>query len=218
VKPEVLNPMMRFSGSISDAILNRSSEELIGALLIAASVAIVTAGVYALRRKKAPPSATFVGGLVLASGVSCMALVAGYIEYAAGGETSRSRPIAPPLPVWPPIGTARSNSSGPSGFSGAGWSSGLHVVLAADEDHDGRLTPEEVAHMVRDADTDRDGSVDFRDIDRLMLSRFRALSRPRRAAAPVWNRLARGARALGQRRRDGRSQEDATPPSRTLVD
>jgi hypothetical protein len=159
-----------------------------------------------------------VGGLVLASGVSCMALAAGYIEYVAGGGTTESRLIAPPLPVWPSIGTARSNSPGPSGFSGAGWSSGLHVVLAADEDHDGRLTPEEVAHMVRSADTDGDGSVDFRDIDRLMLSRFRSLSRPRRTAAPVWNRLARGARAPGQRRRDGRSQEDATPPSRTLVD
>ena len=52
---EVTNHM-RFLESISDAILNRSPEELIGALLIAGAVAIVMAGLYAIGRRKSSPS------------------------------------------------------------------------------------------------------------------------------------------------------------------
>ena len=46
---------MRFLNSIADAIVDRSPEELIGALLIAAAVAIVTAGFYSLGLRNAPP-------------------------------------------------------------------------------------------------------------------------------------------------------------------
>jgi hypothetical protein len=83
---------MRFLESISDAILNRSPEELIGALLIAAAVAIVAAGLYALCRRKSSPSPTFMGGLGLAAGASCMALAAGYIEYTETDTTTAVYP------------------------------------------------------------------------------------------------------------------------------
>src|SRR5262249_50323687 len=69
------------------------------------------------------------------------------------------------------------------GLIGNGMSSGFRVVVVADENHDGRLTPEEAARLVRKADTDGDGSVDFHDIDRLILSSFPRPFRSRVGAA-----------------------------------
>ncbi|MDR3632507.1 MAG: hypothetical protein P4L84_01655 [Isosphaeraceae bacterium] len=164
---------MRFLESMSDAILNRSPEELIGALLIVAVTAIVMAGLYALGRTKWSPSPTFVGGLALAAGALCMAVGAGYIEYTATHQTygSAVNPLA--FARRPSGGPGRGTLPPPWSFPGAGWSSGFHVVVAADENRDGHLTPDEAARLVRKADTDGDGSVDFRDIDRLIASRFR---------------------------------------------
>jgi hypothetical protein len=166
---------MRFLESLSDAMLNRSPEELIGALLIAGAVASVVAGLYALGRRKSSPSPSFVGGLSLAARASSMALAAGYIEYAKTDWTLGPAANHPhPAPArWPPGGPGRAPLPPPWSLFGAGWSSGFHVVVAADENRDGRLTPEEVARLVRNADTDGDGSVNFRDIDRLIASRFR---------------------------------------------
>jgi hypothetical protein len=87
---EVEHPM-RFLESINNAILNRSPDELIGALFVAAGVAVVVSGVYALGRRKSSPSPSFVGGLALASGALCMALAAGYIEYMETGGRMGSR-------------------------------------------------------------------------------------------------------------------------------
>jgi len=168
---------MRFLESTSDAILNRSPQELIGALLIAAAVAIVVAGLYALGLRKSSPSPSFVGGLGLTAGAVCMALAAGYIEYAETDWTLRSAVSHPPPPRSTPGGPGRAGPS-PWGSFGPGWSSGFRFVVAADENRDGRLTPEEVARLVRKADTDGDGSVNFRDIDLLIESQLRRRLRP----------------------------------------
>lgn len=160
---------MRYLGSISDAILNRSAAELIGALIIALAVAIVVAGLYVLGRRKSSPSPTFVGGLALVAGALCMALAAGYIQYLETDWISGTAKQQPAQVRWPVIGPGQGMQSLP----GMGWSSGFHVVVAADENRDGRLTPEEMAELVRKADTDGDGSVTFQDIDQLIASRFR---------------------------------------------
>ena len=167
VSPEASNHM-RFVESISDAILNCSPEELIGALIIAATVALVVAGFYALRRRKSSPSPTFVGSLGLAAAASCMALSAGYIEYAETNRTSGSGWRDPAAPKSPPGVPRQIKPPSPRSSFGPGWSAGFHVVVAADENRDGRLTPEEVVRLVKEADTDGDGSVNFRDIDRLV--------------------------------------------------
>jgi hypothetical protein len=169
---------MRFLESLADAIVNRSVDELIGALLIAGAAGVVVAGLYALGRRTSSPSPTFVGGLGLAAGALCMALAAGYIEYAENARLlgSASNQAAPP--TWPPGGPVRVPPPPPGSFFGPGWSSSFHVVLAADLNHDGRLTPDEAAQMVRNADTDGDGAVTFRDIDRVILSRFRPRLQP----------------------------------------
>jgi hypothetical protein len=55
VRPEDANPM-RFLGYVFDAILDRSAEERIGALLIATVVAVLMAGLY--QRHTDMPGAT----------------------------------------------------------------------------------------------------------------------------------------------------------------
>jgi hypothetical protein len=182
---------MRFLESISDAILNRSPEELIGAMLIAAAVAIVVAGLYSLGGRKSSPSSAFVGGLGFAAGASCMALAAGYIEFAGTNRTSRSA-ANHPRPARRPQGGERRGAPPPFGFFGPGWSSGFQVVVAADENRDGRLTPEELSRLVQKADMDGDGSVNFHDIDRLIATRFRDRSHPSGRMAPGPNDRGRG--------------------------
>jgi hypothetical protein len=79
---------------------------------------------------------------------------------------------------WPSGARGPGSLPPPWAFSGTGWSTGFHVVVAADENRDGRLTPEEMAHLVRKADTDGDGSNNSLDIDRLVMSRFQFPSQP----------------------------------------
>lgn len=195
---------MRFLEAIADALLNLSTKEMIGALLIVGVVALVVAGVYALGRGKSSPSPTFVGGLGLAAGASCMALAAGYFDYTETDWNSRSAANHRAAPRWPMGDPDRRTPPPPWNFNGAGWSSGFHVVIAADENHDGRLTQEEVAGLVREADSDGDGSVNFHDIDRLIASRFGARFQPRGPSASKPNdranheppRKSRGAKSL----------------------
>ena len=169
---------MGFLDAIVDAILERSPAELIGALLIAAAVSVVSAGVYALCRRKSSPSPTFVCGLALAVGASCMALAAGYVEHAGAGHTSGPAANHPELARSRPGGPGQGTLLPPWGMPGAGWSPGIHVVMAADEDGDGRLNAGEVARLVLRADTDGDGLVNFRDIDRLIASRYHSRTWP----------------------------------------
>jgi hypothetical protein len=174
---------MKYLTSIADAVVDRSPETLIGALLVATAIALVMAGLYALRRRKAPCSPTFVGLLAFASGVSCMALGAGYIEYKAQEMKSVPKGTPPVFAGWP--GPPPQNPpQGPWGLYGAGWSSGFHTVVAADENRDGRLTLEELTLLIRRADTDGDGSVDSRDIDRVIMYRTRRASQPSDRSAP----------------------------------
>jgi hypothetical protein len=175
---------MGFLGSVADGVLDRSAEELIGAIFVAAAVALVMAGLYWLGRRKAMESPSFVGALAFAAGVACMAVVLGHIEQTAASQVSGTGLFAPfpPKPTRGPINLAKQPL--PPAFYGAGWSSGFHVVLAADEDHNGRLTRDEVDRLVQKADTDGDGSVDFRDIDRLIVGRVRWPSPPLGANFP----------------------------------
>jgi hypothetical protein len=169
---------MRFLESISDAMISRSPDELVGAVLVAAAVAIVVAALYALGRRKSSPSPTFVGGLCFAAGASCMVLAAGYIDYAEPDLSSGSVTVRAARRSWHWGASPSESSVQPQSYRGPGWSSGFHIVVAADLDRDGRLTADEVAQFVRKADSDGDGSVDFRDIDRLIASRFRPPFQP----------------------------------------
>ncbi len=171
---------MKYLRAVGDAILDRSVEELIGALLLATAVAAVMGGVYALRSRKSSATPNFVGVLVLATAALCMPLTAGYMEYLTTGGQSPS-PLHFPGPAMrppPEAGQAKPRPPWePPPFNG-GWSAGTHIMVAADENRDGRLTADEVAALVRQADTDGDGAVNFQDLDRLLAHRFRAQVHP----------------------------------------
>lgn len=170
VSQEVATPM-KFLESIPDAVLERSPEELIGAMIMATAIAAVMAALYAFNRRKATPSPTFVGGLALAASLACMAIVIGHLGSSGGDLMTTPDGVRP--------GMRRGRTAGPSwplmpapwGFYGPGRSSGFHIVFAADADHDGRLTAAEMDLLLKEADADGDGSIDSRDVDRLIASR-----------------------------------------------
>jgi hypothetical protein len=231
---------MRFFESILDAILKRSAEELIGALFIVAALGIVMAGCYAVYRKKSSPSPSFVGGMALPGFALCMVFTAGYVEYEASDWGRKPSVIQPASGrVWPgsprwgfvSLGAQGSDRAAektgspsrdrrrpfsqaalphPWSVSGTGWSSGFHIVVAADENRDGRLTPDEAARLVRKADTDGDGSVNFRDIDRLIASRPGAPAWPPKFAAAGPRDLGRDIKPRGADR-GARSSKGAQP-------
>ena len=202
---------MRFLKSIADAVLGRTPEELIAAILLDVAIAAVVAGIYALGRRKSSPSTSFVGNLAFGAVASGMLLVAGYIQHRetawmyGGGSVPQngSGPARGPQAQGPPHQPP--NGGIPHGI----WSSGFHVVVAADTDRDGRVTADELARMVHEADTDGDGSVTFHDIDRLMASRFR----------PSWT-LPKGLPEAGTEDHPGGEGPPAPPesPQRTSLE
>ncbi len=166
---------MRFLESIADAVLGRTPEELIGAVLLGVAISAVLAGIYSLGQKKSPPSTSFVGNLAFGGVASGMLLAAGYIQYRETAWIVGEGPVSQngSGPARGPQGQRPPHQPPNEGFPRGIWSSGFHVVVAADTDRDGRVTADELARMVHEADTDGDGSVNFHDIDRLMASRFR---------------------------------------------
>ena len=142
-----------------------------------------------------------------------MALAAGYFEYTENALASRSAPKLPTRSRWQSRSSGPVTQPHPWSMSAPAWSSGFHVVVAADENLDGRVTPEEVARLVRKADSDGDGSVNFHDIDRLIANRFRqARSRRSGPVAIGPNDRKRGDGSLGSGR-GARSSKDEQPSS-----
>ncbi len=153
---------MNFLDSVGNAVLDRSPDELIAALFVAGVIALLLTGLFIFGRRKVRSHATFAGGLILVASILSMVGAAGYVNSKTGISKDRRRSDRPnSIPVRQP------------GRAGAPWTSGVHMVTVSDSDRDGRLTPEEVARFVREADADGDGSVDFREIDRLVSSRIR---------------------------------------------
>jgi hypothetical protein len=198
---------MRFLEAVSGAVVDRPIDELIGALLVATVVAIVMTGLYALGRRRVSNPPVLVGGLVLASGVLCMTLTAGYIEYRAPNlSTTGWAPVQPPRPGWPPNnGPDRNSTPGPRGSSASRWLHGFHFVAAADEDRDGRVTLEEVTALLRRADLDGEGSVDFADIDRAVVNHFFANFTPTGAPSAAPGASRQDSRRKHHAGRDGSS-------------
>lgn len=161
---------MAFLETLSNAVMARSSRELVGAMFIATALALVLSTVYRLSKRKVADTSMLVVVLGLFANVAGMLIGAGYVQ--------RQPPVFP-------TDTHRSSSNGfgktghpvanalrgSSGFGGFGWSTGFHVLFAADSNRDGRLTREEFTEFVEKADTERRGSVDAKAIDNLILSR-----------------------------------------------
>ncbi len=158
---------MKFLSAILDGMLDRSLDELIGAVAIAGIIALVAAAVFAIATRKTPTTPTFVGSLALAAGVISMILVAGYLKYVESRDSSRNFVNGPRMPPWPAGAMARPPMPP--------WpmpTSGVHFLMNMDENHDGKVNTEEATRFIRAADSDGDGFANRQDIDRMIQARF----------------------------------------------
>jgi hypothetical protein len=178
---------MELIRSIYDAVVDKSPEELIGAVMVALAMSLTMTGLYALGRRKVSDTLPLVTGLMVVVCVVSMALAAGSALHArrAGfgiaGATAWSpkvgpfppgfRPGGPPGPVPPWFR--------PGGFA-FGWPPSQSFIKALDADRDGRVTPEEAARFVRSADASGRGSADAGEIAKVMSD----LLRPPPGAGP----------------------------------
>jgi hypothetical protein len=141
--------MREFLSSIYDALVDRSPQELIGAILIALTISMATAGLFILLRRKVSDSLTLLTGLTLLASTTSMALAAGYVlpshRHARGEAIGPARP-----PHWPPPVPERYLVR--------------RIIEVADRDDDGILSADEAAdaaaRLVREADASGKGSLD----------------------------------------------------------
>lgn len=177
---------MKFLHSLGDAILDRSPDELIGAILLALMVGIAGSIVsrFAIWRKPGEGVPMLAGGLLFMVSLASMAVGAGYLVSVdpALSPTAREK-------IQLGIATGRSLGSRPGlhrparpGFPPPNWRG---PVLDSDErvlptaisdlldlDHDGTISPEEAARFVREVDTDGNGSADVASIRKALHERY----------------------------------------------
>jgi hypothetical protein len=154
--------------SLSDALIDRTIEELIGAVLMALALALALTGLYKLVRRKVNDPGMPMIALMLCANVISMALAASYI-------TQARREFLPkmdrPAMAWRPPSEFRGGPGGP-GKRPPGMPVAPGFVSAADADQDGRLSPEEAAEFVRTADAGAKGSIDAHDLDDALRGHF----------------------------------------------
>ncbi len=142
---------MEYLNSVGDAVVDRSLQELIGAIMVALALALATAGLYALGRRKVSDSAMLVTCLTIVSSVASMALAAGYL-------TERERRQRQEIPG------ARSSGFRPRAAVSRGDLMAREIMKMADTDGDHSLSTEEAARaadsFIRAADASGKGSLD----------------------------------------------------------
>jgi hypothetical protein len=161
--------------STLDVILDRPPGDLIGAGMIALTLALAMTGLYALRRKKTGEPLIVLIVLMLCANVISMALVAGYLvktwrsESGFSARTNRNTARRPapggldgPVRQEQPWGHLGGSPPPPAG-RGPGDPHIRQVFAVADADKDGRLTPDEAALFVKAADPNGIGSVNEHD-------------------------------------------------------
>jgi hypothetical protein len=172
--------MLDFLKSLVDALIDRSPRELIGACCVATAMAMIAAGIYALLRRKSAENPSVVGVMTLVASVVSMAVTVGYVRHAGS-----SRPMTGAWDVEPSPSTTtlegRAPGPAPRPSAVPPPSIGFLMVVTTDRNRDGRLTAEELAQFLGEADKDGDDQVDMFDIDRLLLSR---MAQPREVLPP----------------------------------
>ena len=170
--------MTEYLQSLTDAVLDRTTEELLGAVMIALALALALAGLYALGRRKLKDPIMLMTGLMLFANLASMVVAAAYVVKARKDITSDGRNAAfPPLAGHLGHGGPPSNHGRPDGPPGSAVAFG--IVKTADTNNDGKLSPDEAAAFVRLADTSGKGSIDGHDLETALM---RSLPEP--AAAP----------------------------------
>jgi hypothetical protein len=145
---------------MGNAIVDRSADELIGAVVIALALSLVMAGVYSVGRRKLSENLMPMIVLMIVANLVSMALGAGYMLHARRAVRHVSQNAAPALPPR------------------AIYAGKRDIVLvqtffrAADTNRDGLLTGEEASRaaseLVRQVDTSGKGSIDAQSLDNIL--------------------------------------------------
>ena len=140
---------MNWVHSIYDVVLDRSPEELLGAIGVAVALSMLFAGVFALLRRKVEDRVLLVIALMIVASVASMGLGAGYVT--AGKKHGPRLPFGTEEGSWV-------RYSAPLNLS-------PRLMARCDADGDGRLSPTEAsqaaAHFITALDDGREGSVDI---------------------------------------------------------
>jgi hypothetical protein len=149
-----------FLATVGNTIVDRSSDELIGAVVIALGTALAMVGLYLVGRRKVSDNLTPLIALMIVGNLISMALAAGYVVRARRNGRFPSRGVAPARYPWHP------SSPAPDLVL-------LDTIFrAADKNHDGLISAEEAsqsaAEVVRNSDSSGRGSVDSASLRALL--------------------------------------------------
>jgi hypothetical protein len=158
--------MSRFWESSIDVVLERSPEELIGGLLVALVLALSLAGVFAMLRRKTADSTVLLAVLAIVFNLAGMLVAAGYIRETRPGARRRAAAEQTVNQVTP----ERVADTMIEGMC-------FRILVAADVDHDGRLSPIEASaaaeRLIRGIEDDRKHTVDFRALADVIRQRIK---------------------------------------------
>lgn len=161
--------MREFLNFLGDAILDRSADDLIGALVLACFAGVAATSLHRLLQARVPNSGMLLAGLVILVNFACMISAAGYaLKADRDARILKQREVTPTPP-----GATRSEFSMDDEIA-------RRLMKSADSDGDGALSPEEARTAVDaifvDLPRREDGGV---DVPRLSSKIRRAFFPPR---------------------------------------
>lgn len=148
---------MGFLNTVFDSMVDRTAEELIGAMLMALSLSLAATGFYTLIRKRKEDRAMYMSGVVLVANLVAMVLAAGYVEQRQKGVGPVGSGGATIFPAMMPAPNTE-----------------VEVVIAAgliglaDTDRNGRISSEEAAQFVGKVDVSGQGGADVGEVVRAL--------------------------------------------------
>jgi hypothetical protein len=163
--------MTKYILAVYTALFERPVHDLVGAAVISLIVALALAGLYRLVRKKAPETLVLSSTFLFVASVVSMVLTLGFTMPTAG-------PVAKPVPdsvagsgSGSGSGSATQRSTRPRGPGNLDNYAANALLIAADLDNDGTLSPEEATQFILSADADGKGSVNVQDLSQLFSRR-----------------------------------------------
>ncbi len=156
--------------SLEEMILDRSAEELIGALLIAFVLAGAGSGIYCLSRRRVSDQFTLMVGLMCAANVIAMAMAASFMA-----KTLSTEEFHRPGPIHFSFDHALGGDIGIDKNQMMLMTQAKLIIASADKNGDSRLSTDEAAQvavqLVRDVDQDHVGSIDAQTLSKTVTQR-----------------------------------------------